>query len=402
MKPTRGSAALVILTLCFLFTFGVQDLSAEDYRVITDLRGENVRIPASIHRIVTIDDGLTEGIITLLGESNKIVGLGSKSLRKISSYTIPSISGQDYSYTNCMNPVRYLNPGFAHLPLVKDASGINFETLASLNPDVVIIRAGSCSASWGTSSQILNKNIAIIESLGIPVVALFAPPCLDTPNLNKIPEEIRLIGQVFGKEEKANQIADSLKNSVKAIQNRTKDVPEAQKPRVLALGLSSKARSAGGAGNARSGILKYYIEEIVNAKSAYNVKYHTPDTGLLSAEQIFAINPDILILTTSFGYHPPEEIYNAPYYQDFQDLKAVREKNVSALPFTPANCDASRIEHPIDLMVIAKTAYPDRFADIKVHQWVLDFYQTVYGVDRQTAKKLRAVQLLDWTVKSDF
>ena len=391
-----------LIGLSAVLIFSSHSAAGQTFQVVTDLRGEQVKIPKSISRVVTIDDGLIEGIMTILGESQKIVGLGSKSLRKTSGFTIPNVSGRDYVFENCMNPVRYLNPGFAGLPLVKDGSGINFETLAGLDPDLVLIRAGSCAASWGSSSRVLKKNIDVIKSLGIPVVVLFAPPGLADPSLDKIPQEICLIGEVFNKKNEAAKIAGFIRNSVKEIQTRTRGIPEPEKPRALALGLSPKARSAGGAGNVRSGILKYYIETIVNAKSALTVKYHTPDTGLINTEHVFAVDPDIIILTTSFGYHPPEELYNAPYYQNFQDLRAVKNRRVCALPFTPANCDASRIEHPIDLMIIAKSAYPERFKDIRISEWVLDFYRAVYGVDLETARKIRSVQLLDWTVESDF
>ncbi len=402
MRSRIFSATMVFLVFSVLFTFNLTAFPAKEYRQITDLRGKTVTLPVKINRVVTIDDGLIEGIMTIIGESGKIVGLGSRSLRKTSGFTIPNMSGEDYLFKDCMNPVRYLNPGFADLPLIKNTTGVNFEALATLKPDVVIIRAGSCSASWGASSDAMEKTIHIIESLGIPVVALFAPPCFAEPNLDKIPEEIRLVGKIFEKEEKAARTADYIRKSVEMIKERTQGIPDEKKPRVLALGLSPKARTAGGAGNVRSGILKYYIEEIVHAKSAFTVKYHTPDTGLISTEHVFAIDPDIIVLTTSFGYHPPEEIYNAPYYQSLKTLSAVRNKKVSALPFTPSNCDASRIEHPIDLMVIAKSAYPDLFKDILVNEWVLEFYQNVYGVDLQTAKEIRTAQLLDWTSESNF
>lgn len=78
-----------------------------------------------------------------------------------------------------MNPVRSLNPGFSDLPLVQDSSsGINYETLASLEPDVVIVRRGSCAASWGINEDGLSKNIDSIEKLGIPTVVANAPPLL--------------------------------------------------------------------------------------------------------------------------------------------------------------------------------------------------------------------------------
>jgi len=53
-------------------------------------------------------------------------------------------------------------------------------------------------------------------------------------------------------------------------------------------------------------------------------------------------------------------------------------------------------------MIIAKAAYPEQFSDIKVHEWVLEFYQNVYGVDEETAIGLRSAQWLDWMVEEDF
>jgi iron complex transport system substrate-binding protein len=47
-------------------------------------------------------------------------------------------------------------------------------------------------------------------------------------------------------------------------------------------------------------------------------------------------------------------------------------------------------------MIMAKAAYPERFADVDLNVWLLDFYQNVYGVDKKTAAQLRAVQWMDW------
>ncbi len=79
----------------------------------------------------------------------------------------------------------------------------------------------------------------------------------------------------------------------------------------------------------------------------------------------------------------------------------MKNQRVYALPWTSFN-RAKRLEYPIEAMVIAKAAYPDRFADIQMHEWVLDFYQNVYEVDKATAKELRSAQWLDWTVEAGF
>lgn len=365
------------------------------------MRGQKIQLPAHIERVVTIDNGLVEGVMTILGESDKIVGLGSKF--GVSSQNFTSVTSGNYSYKNGMNPVRYLNPKLADLPLVAaESTGINYETLAGLKPDVVIIRSGSCAASWGINEDDLKKNVEPIEKMGIATVVVNAPPCYDNPNLSTISEEIRVIGQVFGKEERAEKLAGYLDSCVTMIKDRTAGVPENEKPKVLALGLASQSRSAGGAGNVRGAIIAYYIENVCNAINAYTATRYVSDSVVLSGEQVFALDPDIIILPTSSGYHPPSELYSAPYYQNLQELRAVKNRSVYALALTGSNCDASRLEYPIDLMIIAKACYPNRFNDIKINEWVLDFYTGLYGVDKETAKELRSAQWLNWTVEENF
>jgi iron complex transport system substrate-binding protein len=76
----------------------------------------------------------------------------------------------------------------------------------------------------------------------------------------------------------------------------------------------------------------------------------------------------------------------------------VKRRRVAALPWSPCNC-SKRLEYPVDVMVIAKAAYPALFEDIDLAEWLLEFYRQVYGVDRQTARELRSVQWMDWTLE---
>ena len=142
----------------------------------------------------------------------------------------------------------------------------------------------------------------------------------------------------------------------------------------------------------------YIIENITNAKNAFRGK---GNNIILSGEQVYAIDPDVILLPTQNGYHPANELLSAPYYQNLKELKAIQTKRVYALPWTPMNC-SRRVEYPLDILVIAKAAYPELFKDIKVHNFALKFYQDVYNVDENTAKALRSEQLLDWTEENDF
>lgn len=391
----RSSIKYLFSLACLCLILGTC-LAAEETRTVVDSRGVEVQVPMEIERVVTVSDALIESVMLVLGEEEKIVGVGSSCIQKNYNYTFPTVSGEAYEYQDGMNPVTYLSPRIGGLPLVgSSGTGINYETLAGLDPDLVILRVGSCTLS-SMEDEGVQKTISTIEALGIPVVVLKGPPCFDEPDLSTISDEIRIIGQVFGKEERAEELADYLESQTQEIFERTKDIPEPEQPTVLIFGASPTSRQSGGAGSVKGTdtIESYFIEEIVHAKNAFQ----EAGSPTISAEQLLALDPNAIVLGTANGYHPPEELYSAPYYQNVAELSAVKNRRVSSFPWEPCNC-AKRLEYPIDVMVIAKIAYPERFEDIDLGEWLLDFYKNIYGVDDETAKALRSAQWMDWTAK---
>ena len=291
----------------------------------------------------------------------------------------------------------YLKPDIKDLPLVAaSGTGVNFEMLSSLNPDVVIMRLADCTIRNSKDEATL-KTIKTIESLGIPLIVIYGPNCYDPATVSEVTDEIKILGKVFDKEEQASELSQYLESQVELVRERTRDIPDTEKPSILVLGLSPTVRSQGGAGSAEGlGTLEsFFIEDIVNAKNAFREE---GDSKTLSAEQILALNPDKIVLATANGYHPPEELIEAPYYQNLQELTAVKNKDVVSMPWTPCNC-GKRLEYPIDVMVIAKIAYPERFEDIELSDWLIEFYKNLYGVDDTDAKGLRSAQWMDWTLE---
>nr|WP_301663483.1 ABC transporter substrate-binding protein [Methanoculleus sp. FWC-SCC1] len=374
-----------------------QNTAENGYRTVIDSRGIAVQVPVKIERVVAVSDGLIESVMTVFGEQETIVGVGSKCIQKNYNYTYPTVDGGTYEYRGGMNPVTYLNPRIMSLPLVAEWGGaMNYETVASLEPDVVILRVGSGSL-MSKDDEKTQKTIQTIESLGIPLIVLYSPNCYAYSELEIISDEIAILGEVFGKEREAKRLSDYLESQVNLVEERTLDIPESERPSILVFGLSPKHRAEGAAGTAHGlrTTESYMIEDIVHAKNAFRSESGT--FQLISTEQILALDPDVIVLCTAWGYHPPEELYSAPYYQNVAELSAVKDHRVHALPWTPCNSD-KRLEYPIDVMVIAKAAYPERFADIDLGEWLLDFYKNVYGVDDDTAKALRSAQWMDWCV----
>ena len=369
-------------------------------RVVTDMRGVAVRVPGRITRVATISDGFVEAVMSRLGTIRTLVALGSSSQQRTWAYSYPTRDGQPYSLADGMGTMRTLHPWIADLPCASRTSGdaIKHETIAAARPQVVILRVGDCTV--GTAPDVVSRTTGVFEAMGIPVIVLRSPADYRGQGLDTLRAEIEVLGRLFDAEREASALAGELRAAEAMVQSRVRDVPDGAKPRVLYLGLASNARSSGGAAYVwgTDSAESWMIERIVGARNAYR---GPGSRVLLNAEQILALDPDVIFLPTSAGFHPPRELAEAPYFNELQRLQAVREKRVYPLPWTPMNC-ARRLEYPLDLLVMAKGAYPDRFRDIAVHEWALAFYQRTYRVDADQARALRAAQWLDWTADAAF
>lgn len=368
-------------------------------RTIVDMRGLSIEVPDEPRAIATIDDGFIEGVMTHLGVIDRVCAIASWSMKRDYRYTYTGKEGATYEYQG-VSTMRCLHPWLDQLPCFNSLQGnmLNFETLASVSPDLVILRVGDTPV--GTDKEKVTKTINTIERLGIPLLVLFSPTWYRDESLASIRQEASIIGEVFGQKQKAEALADYLNKTELMIRSRTQDIPARDKPRILFLGLRPDVRKKGGAGTVH-GIdspESYIIERIVNAQNAYQGRGSSIP---ISAEQVYACDPDVIILPTANGYHPPRELYEAPYYAILRELRAVKEKRAYAMPWTPMNA-SRRVEYPLEMLIVAKAAYPERFSDICVYDLSLQFYKDVYGVDDTLARKLRSAQMLDWMQEARF
>ncbi len=391
LRRLAATVAFGLTLSCFAF--------CADARLVTDMRGKNVHIPDDPCAVATIDDGFVEGVMTHLGVIGKVRSIGSWAMKRDYRYSFESISGERWEHCG-LHTMRFLHPWLNDLPCVNSPQGniISFETLAAAKPDLVILRAGDTTV--GCDREKLARTIAAIEGMGFPLLVLHSPSWFRSSDLSSMKTEASIIGEAFGQKKKAEALADMLSQTEKLIRERTRDIPETEKPSILLLGLRPDVRKNGGAGTAQGldSPESYIIEKVVNARNAFR---GMGSSVPLNVEQVYACAPDIIILPTASGYHPPRELCEAPYYTSLSELRAVKERRVYAMPWTPMNA-SRRVEYPLEMLIIAKAAYPDKFSDMRVYDFALDFYRKVYGVDEATARGLRTAQLLDWMADSGF
>ena len=402
-KSSSALAMPLILAAAFALSaafFPAPIQAAGETRTIKDMRGVDVTFPADLKKVATIDDGLIESVMTHLGVADKVSAIGSWSLKRDYNYDFTTVSGEEYSHKG-LNVMRFLHPWIDDLPCFNSPQGdvLNFEVLAKSAPDLVVMRIGDCTVGE-TETEKIKDTIDTIDSLGIPLVVIYAPGWFKTAEIKTLKDELETIGDVFGQKEKALALYDYLHETEEMVAKRTASLKDSERAKVAYLGLNPDLRKSGALA-AAFGIdtpENYIIETLAGAKNAFQADgYGVP----LNLEKLYALDPDVIILPTYNGYHPPREIYEAPYFSDLSDLRAIKEKRVYAMPWTPMNC-ARRLEYPLDILITAKAAYPDLFKDVSVYDFALSFYEKVYNLDEAKAKAMRSTQILDWMADAGF
>lgn len=347
-------------------------------RTITDMRGVEVTLPEKIDRVAILDKGFLVQTMTALGVADRIVASGDV------------IQGAtDKTERDSL----YLCPQLLDLPQIGyPTSAVDYETLAAAKPDLVILR----NSEYIKDSEITAEAIDKIENeLKIPLVVINGPGCYDEVKIETQYEGIRLLGELFQKEDRAEEIISLMEDTISMIEERTADIPEEEKPSVMYIGGLKGDELTGTVWGADYGDAKFG-EEVAGIRNVY------PEHEAIrkvSAEQLLALNPDKIILCT---VSPSLEVFlTDALYAPISSITAVQNGDVASIGLLTWWGDF-RLEVPTILLISAKSVYPDRFADIDVASWLNEYHMALYGLTQEEAQELKVTQQLDWMDGAGF
>ena len=235
------------------------------------------------------------------------------------------------------------------------------EKILACNPDIVI-----------SEFEDVEKENALQEQLGVPVITLKAGSrgVFD----EAFSGSMELLGTVFGQEEKAAELVSFVEAQAAEISARTADIPEEEKPSVYICGLGNW-----GTTDHLMTAEKYVSFEIANVK---NVLTDTGAQGIqpIEAEKFIAISEDMDMIIMDAA-----AVKNiAPLYKEdptmFDTCKAWNEGEV----YLEMAYNAYYTNFEIVLIntwFIAKTVYPELFADIDMAEKTNEVTRMFFGLD---------------------
>lgn len=302
----------------------VSQETAPETRIITDSMDRSVEISYSVERIVCVGVGALR-YTCYVGGAHRVVG--------VEDYETKPGMSRLYNYVNF--------DLFQNLPVTGTNGEPFVEEIINVDPQVIVM-----------SSYASQDPEELSQKTGIPVVVV---PGSDTTLDEKAYVTIRILGELYQLEDRAEDLTAYLKSIQKDLDDRTASIAEDAKPTCYVGGVSFKGH------HGFEGTEAYYGPfELIHAKNLANT---TGQTGAfnIDVEQVLSWDPEIIFLDFN-GMNLINEDYGA--HPDFyKALTAVQEGKVySQISFRSS---ASNLETALaDAYYAACVMYPQQFQDI--------------------------------------
>lgn len=324
MKRIVVSLLLAAICLGVMAGCGAAETAAVNTRTITDGAGRQVKVPEKVTSVVCVGVGALR-YTCYMGAQDLIVGVEDCEKEPVISRL--------YNYVNIDK--------FCDLPVIGTNGNPYAEEIIKIAPDVIVM-----SKSASVEADDLQKKT------GTPVVVV---PGSDTTLDQSTYDTIYIMGQLYGKQTRAEELTDYLKSIEKDLDDRTKAIPDSEKPKVYVGGVSFKGHH--GFEGTEAG---YGPFALIHAK---NLADTTGKTGAfnIDLEQVLAWDPDVIFVDFN-GMSLIKESYakNPDYYNSLTAVQA--GKVYSQISF---RSNASNLETALaDAYYAACVIYPTQFADV--------------------------------------
>lgn len=298
-------------------------------RTITDMTGAEVVIPAEIHTVVNLWPA-SNSVMLCMGAGDKLIGTTS--------------------FTKKLFWSQKVYPGIVDVPVATE----NVEELLTLSPDLII-----------TPQQ---KTAETLRGAGLPAI------CLMFSDYDTMKQAFTILGEAFGGEyiEKAAKWSDLVDHNIARVQAAVGGIPEDEKPVVYYIqGQSNQGLYATFSANS---IMEDWTEVSggIFASTLLNLSGTTA-----SAEDVLALNPDVVIIGGPYQHELYEELMAA---EEWKEINAVKNGRVYTNPNGLFPWERFGMESALQILFAASVIHPDIF-EVDMVSEVQDFYREFVGIE---------------------
>ena len=353
IKLTAFTLAVTVILIMILTACGSEHSVQSNAPATSGISDSD--LPASVTDIY----GRT---VPLPQEINSTICLGASALRMVcylqAEDKVAGVEVAEHTQT-LTKPYNYLNyEQFQTLPIIGQGGNNNDipyeEEIITVNPDVII-----ASYTQDAADDLQAKT-------GIPVICVASDVLFD-PTMY---QSLKLIGTVLGKENRCAEVTAFIQNIQEDLDNRTKEIPQEQKPIVYSGAVSFKG------GHGIEGTYANYPPfDAIHANNAAD-ETNQPGSFIVDKEQLLKWNPDIIFLDPSNLQLVRDDYQDNPDF--YHSLKAVQEGNVYtqiAYNYYSVNIELALL----DAYYAGTIIYPEQFQDIDITAKANEIFVAMLG-----------------------
>jgi iron complex transport system substrate-binding protein len=317
-----------------------ESLGPAGHILVTDFLGREVWVPQNPQYIASIY-APTAHLVAMLGGADNIVAMANGNTRDVLFMEIfPQLS-----------EVRLPRGG---------GIDVNVEELfADPVPQLILLDAVSVS-----DDRILSN----LELFGVPVLAI------EYFSIDGLKTMVSMLGEILGAQQRAAAFIDYFADTINMIQERIGDMPQEDK-KVVYHAVNEILRT-----NITNSLPGEWMPMVGMIPAIY-AQSDDPigvDRLIISLEQLLIYDPDYIIITGADVY----DYIHSDRGERLQVLSAYRYNRIFLLPMGITRwAHQNSLETPLAMKWLAQTLHPELFADIDMHQAIIDFYRDFFDYD---------------------
>ena len=324
-------------------------------RIVVDQRGIEVEMPKEVERVVVFPPPVLFTLYAIAGSGEHIVGMPP--------FTMAII--EDGLLAERAPELLRADTGFA---MGADVT-INIEALLKLNPCVVF--------AWGHFPEV----VEMVERVGLSVIVMNPFVAEGESPQSHFEDWIRIVGEVFNKEEHAAELVRMQWEMIAEITTRVAaEIEQVDRPRTLLFAWPEDGliRTTGGCP---------FFNLWVEGSGGINITKDLPEWALVNMEEILKMNPEVIFLLNLNNDVMPQDILeNRIEGQDWSQVDAVINGRVYRSPFGIACWSLMGWEQALMFKWAAQKYFPEEFADLDMNQIVREFYRDFYNWELSDAE----------------
>lgn len=300
-------------------------------RRVVDMAGRKVDLPAGVNRIVTTFKPATLCVLAL-GLGDRLVGVDPGSTReRLQISVIPALAKA--------------------VPVGDKSKGVNFETVVSLKPDLVVLYAQS------GGPELAGR----LASLGIAAVVILPE---DFAGLERA---LSILASAVGEPQRAARVAAAMRRVLALAREKTKALPQSRRKVVYYASPQSFFSTASGS---------MLQDEMIRRAGGINAGrkltgYFQP----VSPEQLLVWNPGLIAASSRLAASLGKDLARP----EVKALKAAAEGKIYIFPSNITPWDFPSPLCALGVLWLGTRLYPDLFCEVDLLEEVNEFHRALFA-----------------------